>query len=101
MTAKKTAPGLTRVRLGEQIDRVMTDKGIEIEVSDDVVLRVPPPELWGPEVQEFAKDETHSKEEFAAFLVGEDEWAAFVAAGGTIRLFDKIVTEHWDASTGE
>lgn len=99
MPVKK--PEVARVRLVDRIERQITTRGIEIEVSDGTAVLIEPPELWSDEVREAASDPEIGSEGFAKVLMGQEQWDKFVADGGTPRLFDMIVREHWDASAGE
>ena len=94
-------PTVERVKLSDRIERQIATRGIEIETDDGTVVLIPPPELWSDEVRVVASNPETTSEEFARVLMGEDQWAKFIDDGGTPRLFDMIVREHWDASTGE
>lgn len=92
---------ITRIKLADRIERQVEQRGVEIELSDGTVLYVDPPELWSTQIREAAKDKKLTREGFAKVLVGDEDWDKFVEDGGTVDLFDMIVRERWDASTGE
>ena len=94
-------PEVARVKLADRIERQITTRGIEIEVSDGTAVLIPPPELWDDTARSAAANPKTTSEDFAKVLMGADQWAKFLADGGTPRLFDMIVREHWDASAGE
>ena len=84
------------VNLDEFIAHQVEDDSIIITAGDRS-FTIPPPMLWDdPESLR-----TMSNEEAARVLIGEDNWEAFTAAGGTAAMVAHLVTHRAELPMGE
>lgn len=66
----------------------LEDRGIDIEAPDGTVFFIPPPELWSDEASS-----TVGLVAQATVVMGEEQYAAFVAAGGNARMLNALLEE--------
>ncbi len=84
------------VNLYEFIARQVEEESIVITAGDRT-FTIPPPMLWDdPEALR-----EMGNEEAARLLIGEDNWAAFTAAGGTASMVVHLVTHRAELPMGE
>jgi hypothetical protein len=81
---KKKAPYKLSAVVSE-LERKHPD--IEVELSEGKTIRFPPPQRWSDEVQQAAGDNV----ECLKLLFGPDDYAAFIAAGGSASVFLEII----------
>ena len=76
-------------------DERIAEGSIEVVMSDDFTLRIPPMECW--------PDQTASGdgEALVRSVVGDDDVDTFFELGGTIRLLDTIFDDAQGMSTGK
>lgn len=92
--SKRTGP--IKVNLADYKERKENEGAIDIEAGGET-FRIPPPELWPDEIGKLRGDLVAQ----ASLLMGEDRFAAFVAAGGSATLVDAILKDQHGADAGK
>lgn len=90
-----------RLNLGDEVERLKVERGLEVELSDGSTITIPPPELWPDESRAIFKDKDKTDRDLAIVLWGEDGWERFVADGGTESLFAHLLAKRYQLTTGE
>lgn len=90
---------LHKVKLSDFKAKKADEGAIEIETDDGTVFRVDPPELWDDELTELSQNDDNVG--LAKRLIGEEEYPAYVAAGGNAMLLMSIIAEVHGVSVGE
>jgi hypothetical protein len=78
------------VNLAEYIERRKADSTV-VELDDGVTISIPPAELFSDEV--FAALDAGDHKGAACAVLGDEQYALFVAAGGNWRLLNSILRE--------
>lgn len=87
-------------KLSEMIERAHEDD-VTIELADGTNLVVPPSELMPDSLMRQIIAGEIDDDALAEALVGSDQYAKYLAEGGTTVLFWKIVNEARGATPGE
>lgn len=90
-----------KLKLGEEIERLAEEHGLDIELSDGTVVSIPPPELWPEESKDIFGNPQAEDEDLARCLMGDENWALFVADGGTPILFSHFLARRYQLTVGE
>jgi hypothetical protein len=88
-----------RYVLTEFIERRIEEAGIDIELPDGTTVTIPPGELWPEETAPLLDADDYQAA--AQVILGADEWARFVAAGGSWKLMNSILRDARGANAGE
>lgn len=92
--------------MSKQVDlavflQTLRDKypGLDVNVGNGVTMYVPPPQLWTDTVLSAQREDDLVGA--ARALVGDDDYTAFVAAGGSAAVLMAIVEDGFDLSLPE
>lgn len=88
-----------RIVLADYKQKKRDEEAIEIETEDGTIFAIDPPALWPDEIQPLALGEDMVG--MAKMLIGEDKYAAFVAAGGSAAMVGAMVGEELGLDVGE
>lgn len=90
-----------KVVLSDYRARMEDDAGIDIEAADGKVFSIPPPTLWPDEVAIAGGEGASGQVKAAKALIGEDNYADFVKAGGSSAVLWGIIQEELQADSGK
>lgn len=88
-----------RVNLAAFKEQKNEQNSIEIEAGDGLVFTIPAPECWPDEIGPLA--EAGDNIGMARALLGADDYALFVEAGGSAALLGGIIAEEHGVTAGE
>lgn len=89
----------TRVRFADYVERKKAAGAIIIELDEGVEVTVPPAELWPDGV--FDANLAGDADRASRLVLGDDQYAVFVAAGGNWRILNGIIAEQQGVGVGE
>lgn len=93
--SKTTGP--IKVNLADFKERKEAEGAIDIDAGDGKVFRIPPAELWPDDVGSFRGDLVAQ----AKRIMGDEQFDAFVEAGGSATLIDAIIKDAHGADAGK
>lgn len=88
-----------KVNLHDYREQRRQEAGVELDLGDGRIVWLDPPDLWPDEVAEMAQRGENIS--IAKALLGDDDYEAFIAAGGTAGLIAMLVADAQGVSLGE
>lgn len=83
----------TRVKVSDHLAK-LRDRGVDIEMEDGQTFHIDHPQLWPDEIQQ-EKDPVAGA---TMMLGGPENYAAFVAAGGSSGLLASVIEDEFGAA---
>lgn len=91
--------GPTRIKLSDYKESKANEGRIEIEADDGTVFVIPPAVLWPDDAAD--RYRLGDIVGCARVIMGEEEYEAFKAAGGSAGIVGALVGEEYGANPGE
>lgn len=88
-----------KVNLHDFLERRRQEAGVELDLGNGRSVILDPPDLWPDEVAEMAQRGENVA--IAQALLSDDDYKAFLAAGGTAGVIAMLVAEAQGVNLGE